>query len=317
MIFENINLQDERLKKEQNTLRFKKVMNRWKDLSSVCDAELKDMLKKIYKDDEKYFAPPPGNMLREKKLSGFAFFREEARIVQVFTLEAEIMMRDPLCGVSIDDIIELYMNEVRTLKHEHLEYQNQTGKTDEYGSNDQQDDYVASTMEENNPADWFDLPSSPSQISISDHIVEQKLHNEWLRSNFPSERLVGVMDDPFIREVYRWMTSMSQDFVTRLFELDDKSIVVFSSIVLRGMKQKEVAQIFGETPGAICKRFDKIVFHLYGKSKRQIKEERRQQVRHRREYNKQISRIKKEYAAEQKAKMEVLTNPEVRIYKYE
>lgn len=317
MIFENINLQDERLKKEQKTLRFKRVMNRWEALSTVCDAELEHMLREIYKADEKSFVPPPHDGLYNKNLPGFMLYRGEARIIQVFTIEAELIMRNSELNISIDDIIALYMKEVETLRREHWENQNQVGKTDDYGSADQQDQFAAKVTEDKDATDWFDLAPSFQRRPTTERMVEQKLYKEWLRMNFPITRFADMMDVELALKVFNWLTYMYQEFAEKFFRLDNKSIIVFSMIVLQGMKQKEVAQVLGETAGAICKRFDKIILHLYGRSKKQIKEERRRQAQHRKEYKKQISRIKKEYAAEQKVRMEALVNPEVHLYKYE
>ena len=312
MIYEKICLADERLTSERKTDRFAAVLKEWKKLSSVDDAELENMLKAIYKEDEELFVPCK-HELQKTKMPGFKFFRGEARIVNVFTVETELMMRDPDCSIGIDDVIDLYLAEVADLKRDHLYYQRQNGKTDDYSAEEQQDRQVANALNEANFEEMIDLIVSSRQTSTVEKDLLQSEHEKWLATHFPFGTYKTLLDERTIHDLRHWLTFMSQSFAERFFMLDVKSVQVFYLIVFRGMKQKDVADSFGETPGAVCKRWNKVIFTLFTKQKGQIKKERAARRKYWKEYKRNVSRIKKEYTIYEMGRMNALKNTPVRI----
>ena len=292
---------------EAKSDRFKAFMENYKMCQRMTDDEIVKKLREFYGAVGYSEASERSKDEDEKKLlAGFRYYAAERRIVEVFPYELVLMIRDPECLVTEDNVIDLYAQEILDLRGEHNYYSHVAGRANNDENEAIEEIRGEPVLEIVRPRKKKVIDPIPTTRGIigQEQYTERKCHIEWLRTFFPIDQYRGILDVSLIYELYCWLTYMPQSFVERFFELDVKSVHVFSLIVLKKMEQKEVAALYGETSGATCKRFDRIIRKLFEKDKRQIKAEREKQWRHWIELKKKNARIKREIAAEEKARKE-------------
>lgn len=109
------------------------------------------------------------------------------------------------------------------------------------------------------------------------------------------------MEDGLILKLFDWLHFVSQSMAEKIFKLDVKSVHVLALVALRRMLLKDIAAQFGETPSATSRRMERIVKQLYGRSKEEIKEERKLKYRHRLNRKKAAEKERKAIKAKLKA----------------
>ena len=131
--------------------------------------------------------------------------------------------------------------------------------------------------------------------------LAQKEYDQWLSEHFPMDKYIGNMEDGLILKLFDWLHFVSQIMTEEIFKLDVKSVHVLALVAFRRMLLKDIAAQFGETPSATSRRMERIVKQLYGRSKEEIKEERKLKYRHWQDRKKAAEKERKAIKAKLKA----------------
>ena len=192
--------------------------------------------------------------------------------------------------------MRVYMDRIAELQDNHVYYSHSFGAKESEDIEAQRDRHQDTQQEEKKKAKRNRLDIIPSTVdrSIPEINYFRHEHLTWLRAHFPILKYKGVMDAELIYDLFNWLIFMPQEFAERLFTLDLKSVHVLCLVMIKKLKQKDVADIYGECPAAINKRLNRIIECLYDRSRNEIKAERTSAANKAKELRKYWGMIKKE-----------------------
>ncbi|MBR3279227.1 MAG: hypothetical protein IKG01_10085 [Lachnospiraceae bacterium] len=268
---------------------------------------------------------------QKKPLRINLYYMIEARIKKVFPYEVEMLIRSSDSKVTEEDILPLFYDELRALNKDQSYYGKAAGRSEEYdvldhidaqddsttsiddtkksegydamGQFDAQDDSTElnNDMEESESGEDTSIFSTQKDKLTVEGALAQKEYDQWLSEHFPMDKYIGNMEDGLILKLFDWLHFVSQIMTEEIFKLDVKSVHVLALVAFRRMLLKDIAAQFGETPSATSRRMERIVKQLYGRSKEEIKEERKLKYRHWQDRKKAAEKERKAIKAKLKA----------------